>query len=76
MKNDELIARLRAAQLVQKALLAELLEAQGAAFVDQVLTRLQRDLRDQEVTDPHFHQLVEQEAQQWLDWPTRRGRVD
>ena len=76
MKNDELIARLRAAQLVQKALLAELLEAQGAAFVDQVLTRLQRDLRDQEVTDPHFHHLVEQEAQQWLDWPTRRGRVN
>ncbi len=76
MKNEELIARLRAAQLVQKALLAELLEAQGAAFVDRVLTRLQRDLKTQEVTDPHFHHLAQQEVQRWLDWPARRGLVD
>lgn len=76
MKNDELITRLRAAQVVQKTLLAELLEAQGAAFVDQVLTRMQRDLANQEADDPQLHQFVQDEVQRWLDWPVRRGMVD
>ena len=76
MENRELIDRLRAANLVHRSLLAELLEQQGQAFWDQVLTRMQLAAREVEAVDPRFHQLVLDEIQCWVDWPYKRALVD
>lgn len=76
MKNDALISRLRAQNLVHRALIAELLQQQGQSSWDQALTRMQRDIHAVEVDDPQLHHFVLEEIQLWIDWPSSRELVE